>query len=217
MNILAIGAHIGDAELMSGPYLCQLSLEGASCYMLALTSGERGNPEVEPGAYKEQKLAEAAEFSSKSGIPYQVFSDIPDAELFVREEYVQRVMNSIQEKKISHVVTHWRGSFHPDHRQAHDLVSQAVLRMNLQRTFMEKISMKYAENWEDMEQFCCDEYVPISNHAMSLWSESIKHEKFIHGTFSKFRYLDYYSALMTIRGCLSNNEYAIALKRENPL
>ena len=52
MNILAIGAHIGDSELMSGPYLCQSVINGDSCFMLALTSGEKGNPEVEPAIYR---------------------------------------------------------------------------------------------------------------------------------------------------------------------
>lgn len=217
MKILAVGAHIGDAELMAGPYLCQLAIEGASCSMLALTSGEKGNPEVEPSIYKEQKLKEAAQFSAKSGIAYEVFSDIPDAHLIITEELVQRVMSLIEQKEISHVVTHWRGSFHPDHRQAHDIVSQAVLRVNLLRNGRDAVVLKYCENWEDMELFTFDEYVSISETAVKKWRESIEHEEFIHGTFSKFRYLDYYSALMTVRGCLSSKPFAIALKREDLL
>lgn len=217
MNILAIGAHIGDTELMAGPYLCQLAMDGASCFMLALTSGEKGNPEVEPNKYKQQKLEEASEFSKKSGIPYEVYADIPDAHLFGSEMLVQRVINTIKNKEITQVITHWRGSFHPDHRQAHDIVSQAVLRINLQLKGENQISIRFCENWEDVEGFTIDEYAEISESAVKKWKESIEHEEFIYGDFSKFRYFNYYQALLTIRGCLSGNDFAVAFKNEKLL
>lgn len=214
MRILAVGAHIGDAELMAGPYLCQSALDGATCFMLALTSGEKGNPEVNPTEYKVQKLREAKEFSDKSGIPYDIFEDVPDAYLVISDDLIARVKETIIKNDITHVVTHWRGSFHPDHRQAHDIVSQTVLQLNLLQKDSQKIELKYSENWEDMDLFKFDEYVPISETALNRWKSSIEHEAFIHGTFSNFRYLDYYQALMTVRGCLSQHERAISLMHE---
>lgn len=217
MRILAVGAHIGDTELMAGPYLCQSALDGASCFMLALTSGEKGNPEVEPAKYKVQKLREAKEFSDKSGIPYEIFEDVPDAYLMISDQIIRRIKKIIEENEITHVVTHWRGSFHPDHRQAYDIVSHAVLQLNLLRKESQKIVLKFSENWEDMNGFIFDEYASISETASAKWANSVKHESFIYGTFSKFRYFDYYQALMRVRGCLSQHEYAIALMHENQL
>lgn len=217
MNILAIGAHVGDGELMAGPYLCQALLDGHRSYMLALTAGERGNPELEPEVYKVQKLEEARIFSEKSGIEYQVFSDVPDAYLVATNDIVERVKKLILEKQITHVFTHWRGSFHPDHRQAHDIASQAVLQINLLRKTMDQINLLYCENWEDMDRFAHEEYFPITQAAFDLWRGSIEHARFVHGAFSKFRYLDYYSALLIIRGCLSDNARAVSMMRERIL
>ena len=41
---MAIGGHIGDAELTCGGVLASLSLEGYKTVTVALTGGEKGNP-----------------------------------------------------------------------------------------------------------------------------------------------------------------------------
>ncbi len=42
--IMAIGGHVGDAELTSGGYLATMALKGYRIVTIALTGGERGNP-----------------------------------------------------------------------------------------------------------------------------------------------------------------------------
>lgn len=214
MRILSIGAHIGDPELMAGPYLCQKILEGHDCSILALTAGELGNPDLEPDKYRNQKLAESREFERRSGIRYEVFSEYADAALYPTEELVHRVENLILETGANEVITHWRGSFHPDHRAAHDIVSKAILRIHLNRGVENAVQLKYAENWEDADSFRLDEAIAISEGAFELWKESIEHEEFIYGNFSSFRYLDYYTALMTVRGCINGSSRAVAHMKE---
>lgn len=214
MRILAIGAHIGDPELMTGPYLCQKLLEGNTCQIVALTAGERGNPNLPPATYRRQKLKEAHEFAEKLGIQYEVFVENSDAYLNMTEELVQSVESLIINNEVDEVITHWRGSFHPDHRATHEVVSKAVLRINVNRYGFADVKLRYAENWEDMESFNKDELVEISDEAFSLWADSIKHEEFVYGGFSKFRHLEYYSALMTLRGCLNGTNRAVALMEE---
>lgn len=214
MRILAIGAHIGDAELMAGPLLCEASLRGDNCFMLALTPGELGNPQVTAEVYKKQKMLEAEEFSRKSKIPYAVFDDIRDSNLIQDSPVVDRVKAHIVDLNIDSVLTHWRGSFHPDHRQAHEIVSRAVLQLNVERRSTPKIQLGYCENWEDMEAFLPNEPHPISEKALNLWADSIEHEEFIYGTFSKFRYFDYYKALMVTRGCLFGFDRAVVTMNE---
>ena len=42
--IMAIGGHIGDAELTCGGVLATASLRGEKIVTVAMTGGERGNP-----------------------------------------------------------------------------------------------------------------------------------------------------------------------------
>lgn len=202
---------------MAGPYMCESMLEGKSCQILALTAGERGNPKLEPEIYKIQKIAEAREFSRKTGIHYEVFDDIEDAHLLPTSEVIQRVKDFIVDGDFTQVLTHWRGSSHPDHRQAHEIVSIAVLQLNLIRDDSKQIDLFFCENWEDMNSFKHDKYFPVGKIACENWRRGIEHIAFIDGSFSNFRYLDYYTCLLTIRGCLSNNTFAVSMMSERNL
>lgn len=217
MTFLSIGAHVGDAELMCGPFLCQKFLEGEEVYIVALTSGELGNPHMAPKDYKVQKLSEAKIFSEKTSIEYTVFDDIPDTQLSISQEIVNRVKNIIVSKRTTTVITHWRGSIHSDHRQASEIVSKAVLQINLEMSPEFKVELFYAENWEDMDNFQPNSNHEISEEAFKIWKSAIIHEEFIHGSFSSFRYLDYYSALLITRGCLTKHPKAVVLMKDNAL
>ena len=54
--IMAIGGHIGDAELTAGGVLASMSLEGHKIVTVALTGGEKGNPpHIDVDTYRIQK------------------------------------------------------------------------------------------------------------------------------------------------------------------
>ena len=62
-TIMAIGGHIGDAELTCGGILATMALKGYKVITVALTGGERGNPpHLSVEQYREQKLKEADAF-----------------------------------------------------------------------------------------------------------------------------------------------------------
>lgn len=64
-TILAIGGHIGDAELTAGGVLASNAVDGGRNYTLALTAGERGNPAgVTVADYRKQKISEAEAFAA---------------------------------------------------------------------------------------------------------------------------------------------------------
>ena len=67
-TVLAIGAHIGDAELTAGALLATAAVNGGKAVTLALTAGEKGAP---PGAdiaeYRRNKIAEAEAFARELG------------------------------------------------------------------------------------------------------------------------------------------------------
>jgi hypothetical protein len=57
----------------------------------------------------------------------------------------------------------------------------------------------YAENWEDAEEFQPYLYVDVTG-MIEKWREVVSSYEFVRGDISSFRYLDYYTALSTVRG-----------------
>lgn len=220
-TVLAIGAHIGDMDLTAGPTLAKLVLEGANATIVALTPGERGHPRLSPAEYKEHKIAEGESFATAIGADFMVLghSDgfLPDS-----DEAAVELATIIRDKQPDTIITHWKHSIHRDHEHAaslserarflaglptapdDDLGALADLPRHSVRTFL------HAENWEDMEGFQPTMYVPIPDEAFYRWISAIRHQAFARGETYGFRYIDYYTALMTTRGCLAGYPRACA-------
>ena len=63
-TILAIGAHVGDAELTAGALLATCAVHGGRAVTLALTAGEKGAPAgADVAQYRKNKIAEAEAFA----------------------------------------------------------------------------------------------------------------------------------------------------------
>ncbi|MEV5962017.1 PIG-L deacetylase family protein [Kribbella sp. NPDC051952] len=212
-TVLAVGAHIGDMDLTAGPTLAKLVLEGASVTIVALTPGERGHPRLTPAEYKKQKIAEGEAFATAIGADFMVF-DQSDGFLADTDEVALELATVIREKQPDTLITHWKHSIHSDHENAARLTERARFLAGLPmdhelprhgvRTFL------HAENWEDMEGFQPTQYVPIPDEAFYRWISAIRHQAFARGETYGFRYIDYYTALMTTRGCLAGYPRACA-------
>ena len=224
-TVLAIGAHIGDMDLTAGPTLAKLVLEGANATIVALTPGERGHPRLSPSEYKKQKIAEGEAFATAIGADFMVL-DHSDGFLPDTDEVAVELATIIREKQPDTIITHWKNSIHSDHEHAARLAERARFLAGLPmdpssenagplrkladlprhgvRTFL------HAENWEDMEGFHPSLYVPIPDEAFYRWVSAIRHQAFARGETYGFRYIDYYAALMTTRGCLASYPRACA-------
>jgi LmbE family N-acetylglucosaminyl deacetylase len=212
-TVLAIGAHIGDMDLTAGPTLAKLVLEGANATIVALTPGERGHPRLAPSEYKKQKIAEGEAFATAIGADFMVL-DHSDGFLPDTDEVALELATIIREKQPDTIITHWKNSIHSDHEHAARLAERARFLAGLPmdhelpphgvRTFL------HAENWEDMEGFHPSLYVPIPDEAFYRWVSAIRHQAFARGETYGFRYIDYYTALMTTRGCLASYPRACA-------
>jgi hypothetical protein len=71
-------------------------------------------------------------------------------------------------------------------------------------------SVWYAENWEDPDGFRPYVYVAVAPEDSTRWREAVSKYEFVGGSISSFRYLDYYSALMTLRGAESRKGRAVS-------
>lgn len=216
-TIMAVGAHIGDMDLAAGPILAQNVLDGGTSVLVALTPGERGHPRMSIPDYKAQKIAETQQLAQHIGARVHVFDDLSDGFLEATDEVADRLAMLMRQEKPDLVLAHWRLSMHSDHANASVIAERARLLSGLPGHREDEAarhgvgSLFYTENWEDAEGFVPDTSVEISQEAFDLWSEAIQGQAFARGETYGFRYIDYYTAQMTMRGCLSRTERAVAL------
>lgn len=212
-TILAIGAHAGDMELTCGALLLKETRRGDRVVLLHLTLGERGNPKLSPEAYGEQKRGEAAAAAAELGAEV-MFGPFRDGELPNNQEARRYVAGVIRQVRPTHVITHWRESMHKDHATASAVVDDAVLLASLDGVATEAPwrgvrSVWYAENWEDAERFAPYLYVDVTG-LIPQWKQAVTRYEFVRGGISSFAYLDYYTALATVRGAEARKGQAVA-------
>jgi LmbE family N-acetylglucosaminyl deacetylase len=217
-TILAVGAHAGDAELTSGLLLVRQRMRGDRIVLLHLTLGEGGNPKLTPDVYGAQKRREALAVAAALGAEV-IFGRYRDGELPNDDGSRRFVADVIRRVKPTYVITHWRESLHKDHAAAHAIVRDAVLLASLAGVVTEHPPHRgirgvwYAENWEDAEGFRPFVYFDVTD-AMDTWREAVRKYEFVSGAISSFRYLDYYTALATVRGAEARKTHALAFDVE---
>ena len=125
-TIMAVGAHIGDAQLTSGMLLAKHAMAGDRIITVDLTAGERGTPKgMTPEEFRPQNVAGAAEFARMLGGESIVF-DIPDGELYDSKELELKLARIMREKQVDTVLYHWTNSMHKDHVNANRITDNAI-------------------------------------------------------------------------------------------
>lgn len=212
--IMAIGGHIGDAELTCGGVLASMALQGHKIITVALTGGERGNPpHMTVAQYREQKIQEAEKFArllnGEAIVLQYADGELPDNET-VRFE----LCDIIRKYKPNVLLTHWKNSIHKDHMLTHKIVKDAQFYAGLPGIERElpahfAAGPYYAENWEDATDFTPYAYVKVTEEGYELWKKAIQLHWFTVNSTS-FSYMDYYAHLMIVRGHLARTKYAQA-------
>lgn len=216
-TIMAVGGHIGDMDLAAGPLLAQTVLDGGRAILVALTPGERGHPRLGIEEYRAQKIAEGTAFAKGIGAEFHVFDDLSDGFLEPNDEVAARLAKLIREVRPDTVLAHWRHSIHTDHEHASTVAERARFLAGLPGHAPEDGErhgvgrLLYTENWEDDRGFRADLYAPVSPAAFERWQAAISGEAFARGETYGFRYIDFYTAQLTMRGCLARTERAVAL------
>ena len=217
-TILAIGAHAGDMELTCGALLAKQVKRGDRVVLLHLTLGEGGNPKMAPADYGEQKRREAAAAAAVLG-GEAMFGPYRDGELPDNDEARRYVATVIRQVKPAVIITHWKNSIHKDHAAASAIVRDALLLAVLEGVELSHPAWRgvrsvwYAENWEDTEGFSPYIYVDVTG-LIPQWRDAVTKYEFVRGGISSFAYLDYYTALATVRGAEVRRGQAVAFDIE---
>lgn len=215
--VLAVGAHAADAEFSAGQVLARYAAEGHPVTILHLTLGEKGHRVLSPAEYGAQKREEAT--AAAAGLGAQVrFLPYADAELPEDDAVKLAVADVIREVRPRVLLTHWRGSFHRDHRRCHTIVEEARFLAGLRtitraRPAVYVPHLLFAENWEDMDGYRPDVYVDTSASYERWLAACAQYEIFRDPGAGGFRYRAYYEALAVMRGCLSGKARAASLMR----
>ncbi len=213
-TFLAVGAHAGDMEITCGAVLSKHSRAGDRVVLLHLTPGERGNPRLTPEQYGAQKKHEAEAAAKDLGAEV-MFGAFRDGELPDDEHARRYVADVIRQVRPTYIITHWRHSIHRDHTAAHNVTVDAVLLASLpgvQSAFPAHRGVRrvlFAENWEDREGFSPFVYVDVSD-AVEIWKKAATRYEFIRGGISSYPYLEYYKALLKVRGAESGFRFSEA-------
>lgn len=214
-NILIIGAHIGDAEITGGLLATKYASMGHKVTFLHLTAGEKGNPAMDAQKYREQRIVEAHTASKLMGAQNCIVLKHPDGELQACQETFLEVCDIIRDIRPDIIFSHWRGSFHRDHRAAYQIAMEGSFLAALPgivRTLPAHVvrGLYYLENWEDLEEYHPDFWVSIDDKVFSTWVAACETHQLLRGEVS-FSYLQYYKGLAAKHGAEISTKYAVCV------
>lgn len=212
-NTMAIAAHPGDAFFAMGGPVALATSQGAKGVLLSLTLGEKGSPTIPPAQYGELQRSAAQKAAGRIGATAE-FLHYSDGGVPINEEAKFAVCDLIRQSKPDVVVTHWKGSWHKDHRACYEIVEDAIFYAALPG-IVRKLpahsvgKLFFDDNWEDATGFFPDTYLDITP-VFEQWMDACAFFPMWRGG-TGFRYNDYYGSLAVARGCVANFKKAVAL------
>lgn len=210
---MAIAAHPGDAFFAMGLPVALSVLQGGHGWLLSLSLGEKGSATIPPERYGAMQR-DASERAARMMGASAAFLPYPDGEIPATEEAALKVCDEIRQFRPGVIITHWRGSWHKDHRACYKVVNDALFYAALpalaRSAPAHAVSRIYfADNWEDAEDFKADTYLDVAP-AFERWRDACAEFPMWKGE-TGFRYDTYYESLAAARGCVSNFKKAVAL------
>jgi N-acetylglucosamine malate deacetylase 1 len=215
LTILAVSAHGNEME-STCPLLTKYARTGHRVIVLNLTGGEKGHPALSPEEYLALKKEEARKIAELVGISKQIFLPFPDAELPTTDDVKFMICDVIRDAQPDIVITHWRGSWHKDHRATYQNVMDGIFYAELPAIRRSKPAygvkrLFFTDNWEEWEGFNPNVFVEIDKESFDLWARANAIPVANVGAHGGFRYLDFYKSLLQTRGVLAGCQYAQAL------
>jgi LmbE family N-acetylglucosaminyl deacetylase len=212
-NVMAIAGHAGDAFFAMGAPVAVATHSGGQGSLLSLSLGEKGSPVIPPAQYGEMQRAAAQKAAALIGAE-ALFLHYGDGEVPANDEAAFAVCDLIRQYKPETIVTHWKGSWHKDHRACYDIVQNAIFYAGLSAFVREHPAhnvsrLFFADNWEDATGFVPDTYLDITP-VCERWLAACSAFPMWRGE-TGFRYNDYYASRAIACGCLSRFDRAVCL------
>lgn len=117
INVVFIGAHPDDADVLAGGTAIKFSQLGHNVLFVSLTNGDAGHYSMGGGALAKRRRTEAEEAAKRFGVTYKVL-EYHDAELMPTLDVRKEVIRIIREWDADVVIGHRPYDYHPDHRNA---------------------------------------------------------------------------------------------------
>jgi N-acetylglucosamine malate deacetylase 1 len=212
-SVMAIAAHPGDGFFAMGAPVALATHLGGQGYFLSLSLGEKGSLTIPPAQYGvlQQDAANkaAAQFGATALFLHYGDGEIPD-----NDEAAFAVCDFIRQYRPDIVITHWKGSWHKDHKACHEIVQDAIFYAALSSFTRDYPAhavtrLYFADNWEDASGFAADTYLDITP-VYEEWLNACGVFPMWRGE-NGFRYNDYYSSRAIGCGCLSGYKQAVSL------
>ncbi|RZS32445.1 LmbE family N-acetylglucosaminyl deacetylase [Herbihabitans rhizosphaerae] len=121
MNVLAVGAHPDDLEILAAGSLALYARDGHRVTMCVLTKGDLGSDTHTRAETAAIRRAEAEESAAVIGADFFCL-DQPDGFLFDGPDVRTRLVDVMRSAKPDVVITHHPDDYHPDHRAASRIV-----------------------------------------------------------------------------------------------
>jgi LmbE family N-acetylglucosaminyl deacetylase len=201
-DLMVVGAHAMDAELLGGALAAQVVKQGGSAHLLHLTRGERGHPTLDADAFATQLDDEMEVAAGALGASFRwagVSAPLSDTD---EGQLSGLILADLRERRPGFVLTHWIGSWHPSHRRASAAARAAVAAF---RDGGQVVDLLYGENCEDLLGFVPTGFADVSA-AMDEWRRGVRAYELYRrsepdsGVDSLVPYASYYEAALRVRG-----------------
>lgn len=121
LDILAFGAHADDVEIGMGGTIAKYASEGKRIGICDLTKAEMSS-----NGTVEIRMQEAEKAAGILGVKVRKALDLPDRGLFLKEEYIKKIVEIIRFYRPAIVFAPYFDDRHPDHGSCARLVEEAV-------------------------------------------------------------------------------------------
>ena len=115
-KILVVSAHPSAGDIGAGGLMSRHSYDGDEVYLLIMSRGEAGIPDIHPEDLASIREKEQREAAKILGVSEVFFLGLKDTEIFDTLEARLMVVDVIRRLKPDIVVTHSEVDTHPDHR-----------------------------------------------------------------------------------------------------
>lgn len=126
MNVVAVGAHPDDMELLCGGTLAKFAQQGDQVWVVTLSVGELGHRDIEPSELSQIRRQEASASTALIGAQY-VCLDQPAEYIQDTAEARNKLIEALRQAQADVVLTHPPLDYHLDHVNTSKVAFAATL------------------------------------------------------------------------------------------